>query len=52
MAELTAVRPAGRGPITRAELTRRLGHAQADPGLRDDLALLAGGTTDDLGAIR
>jgi prevent-host-death family protein len=52
VAALTAVRPVGRRPITRAELTRRLGQAQADPGLRHDLALLAGDTTDDLGAIR
>jgi len=36
----------------RAEPTRRLATAQADPGLRDDLARLAGDTTDDLGDIR
>ena len=34
--------------ITRSEFIRRMRHAQADPGLRDDLARLAGETTDDL----
>ncbi|MBO0689403.1 MAG: type II toxin-antitoxin system Phd/YefM family antitoxin [Candidatus Dormibacteraeota bacterium] len=37
-----------RRPMPRAELARRLRTAQADPGLRDDLARLAGDTTDDL----
>jgi prevent-host-death family protein len=37
--------------LPRAELTRRLNVAQADPGLREDLARLAGETTDDLGPI-
>ena len=37
--------------LPRAELTRRLNVAQADPGLREDLARLAGDTTDDLGPI-
>lgn len=35
----------------RAELADLLRTAQTDPGLRDDLAELAGGTTDDLGPI-
>ena len=48
VAELTPVRAARRRPITRAELARRLARAQADPGLREDLAALAGETTDDL----
>jgi len=52
VAQLTPVRTERRRPISRAELTRRLGRAQADPGLREDLALLAGDTTDDLGPIR
>jgi prevent-host-death family protein len=52
VAELISVQPKRRRPIARAELLRRLGVAQADPGLRDDLALLAGDTTDDLGPIR
>jgi prevent-host-death family protein len=37
--------------LPRAELVRRLALAQADPGLRDDLARLAGETTDDLGPL-
>lgn len=37
--------------LPRAELIRRLGVAQADPGLRADLARLAGDTTDDLDPI-
>lgn len=37
--------------LPRAELIRRLATAQADPGLRDDLARLAGETTDDLDPI-
>lgn len=34
--------------LARPELLRRLSSAQADHGLRDDLARLAGETTDDL----
>lgn len=52
VAELIGVRSVRRRPIARAELVRRLGAAQADPGLRSDLAVLAGETTDDLGPIR
>ncbi len=52
VATLTPVRAERRRPIARAELTRRLGRTQADPGLRADLATLAGETTDDLGPIR
>lgn len=37
--------------LPRAELVRRLAATQADPGLRDDLARLAGDTTDDLGNV-
>ena len=51
VAELTPVRPTRRRPISRAELISRLPGAQADPGLREDLAVLAE-TTDDLGPIR
>ncbi len=51
VAELTPVRAERRRPIARAELMRRLGRTQADPGLREDLAMLAGDTTDDLGPI-
>lgn len=52
VAELIAVRAVRRRPIARAELVRRLDATQADPGLRDELAALAGETTDDLGPIR
>ena len=52
VAELTPVRAMRRRPIARAELAKRLGQTQADPGLRQDLAALAGETTDDLGPIR
>lgn len=37
--------------LPRAELVRRLAATQADPQLRDDLARLAGDTTDDLGPL-
>ena len=37
--------------LPRAELVRRLATAQADAGLRGDLARLAGETTDDLGPL-
>lgn len=52
VAELIAVRAVRRRPIARAELVRRLDATQADPGLRGELAALAGETTDDLGPIR
>lgn len=51
VAVLTAVRPERRRWLTKTEFVARLRHAQADPGLRDDLAALAGDTTDDLGPI-
>lgn len=47
-AQLVPVQPDARPWIGRHELARRLSGAQADPGLRDDLASLAGETTDDL----
>jgi hypothetical protein len=40
-----------RGWLPRGELIRRLAVARADPGLREDLARLAGETTDDLGPL-
>ncbi len=52
VAQLTPVRAARRTPIARAELSRRLGRHQADSGLRHDLAVLVGDTTEDLGPIR
>ncbi|MEI6252489.1 MAG: type II toxin-antitoxin system prevent-host-death family antitoxin [Mycobacteriaceae bacterium] len=52
VAQLTANRPSRRRWVSRDELAQRLKQAQADPGLRHDLAVLAGDTTDDLGPIR
>lgn len=51
VATLTAVRERRRRWLTRAEFQARLSRAQADPALRDDLAMLAGDTTDDLGPL-
>jgi prevent-host-death family protein len=51
VAALVPVAPQRRRWLPRAELLRRLAVAQADPGLREDLARLAGETTDDLGPI-
>jgi prevent-host-death family protein len=51
VAQLIAVRPPRRRWLPASELVARLRHSQADPGLRDDLARLAGETTDDLGPI-
>ncbi|QSB14990.1 type II toxin-antitoxin system Phd/YefM family antitoxin [Natronosporangium hydrolyticum] len=52
VAKLSPLAPARRRWLPRAEVASRLRGAQADPGLRDDLAELAGDTTDDLGPIR
>ena len=52
VARLVPLRPAPRRWMPRDELITRLRRAQADPGLRADLADLAGDTTDDLGPIR
>ncbi|OBG42640.1 prevent-host-death family protein [Mycobacterium alsense] len=52
VAVLTAVRPLCRRWLTKAEFLSRLRRSQADAGLRQDLAILAGDTTDDLGPIR
>jgi prevent-host-death family protein len=52
VAVLSATQPQRRRWLTKAEFLERLRRAQADPGLRDDLAALAGDTTDDLGPIR
>jgi prevent-host-death family protein len=51
-AKLVPLPTAGRRWLPRAELARRLAWAQADPGLRDDLAELAGETTDDLPPVQ
>jgi len=52
VAKLVPIRPPRRRWIARDELLERLATCQADPGLRADLAELAGDTTDDLGPIR
>jgi prevent-host-death family protein len=53
VAEIAPLSPPGR-PVffTRAELAAELGPHQADSRLRDELAVLAGDTTDDLGPVR
>ena len=48
VAMITAVQPRRRRWVSRAEFVKRLQTSQADPGLRDDLAQLAGETTDEL----
>jgi len=52
VAQLVPLSPTTRHWLPRAELSRRLATAQADPGLRADLARLAGETTDDLPPVR
>ena len=52
VAQLVPLSPTTRRWLPRAELSRRLATAQADPGLRADLARLAGETTDDLPPVR
>lgn len=52
VAQLVPLRQSRRRWLPAAELARRLTIARADPGLRADLADLAGDTTDDLGPIR
>lgn len=47
-ARLVPMRSGGGRWLPRSELAGRLAGAQADPGMRDDLADLAGETTDDL----
>ena len=51
VASLVAFERSRRRWLSRADLGRRLAAAQADAGLRHDLALLAGDTTDDLGPV-
>ena len=40
-----------RRPLSRSEMIDLLSTSQADPALRDELKVLAGDTTDDLGPI-
>lgn len=51
VAVLTPVSPKRRRWLTRIEFLTRLQGVQADPGLRKDLEMLAGDTTDELGPI-
>lgn len=48
VAEISPVRSARRQFLTKADLIEVMTTGQADPGLRQDLATLAGDTTDDL----
>lgn len=48
VAEISPVRSARKQFLSKADLIEILTLRQADPGLRDDLKLLAGDTTDDL----
>ncbi|WP_297848593.1 type II toxin-antitoxin system prevent-host-death family antitoxin [Mycobacterium sp.] len=52
VAVLTALGPQRRRWLSKTELLSRLRRTQADPGLRQDLAILASDTTEDLGPIR
>jgi prevent-host-death family protein len=52
VARLSAIQPARRRWLSRNELLRRLDRAQADSALRQELADLAGETTDDLGSLQ
>lgn len=51
VADLTAHRNARQAFLRPAELMALVQEHQADPGLRSDLARLAGDTTDDLGPL-
>jgi prevent-host-death family protein len=52
IARLGPYQPPRRRWLRRDELLGRLRRTQADPGLRHDLAELAGDTTDDLGPVQ
>ena len=52
VAEIIPVRAMRCASMSKRDLIVLLAHHQADPGLRDDLAALAGETTDDLDSIR
>lgn len=52
VARLVPVRRSRRRWLPRTELVQRLRIVQSDPGLRGDLAELAGESTDELGPIR
>ena len=52
VAEIGPVATTRRASLPKRDLITLLTRHQADPGLRDDLALLAGDSTVDLGPIR
>ena len=52
VAEIVPVRARRRASMAKRDLIDLLAQKQADAGLRDDLAALAGETTDDLDPIR
>lgn len=52
VAQLVPLAVARRRWLPRREVVRRLRASQADPGLREDLARLAGESMDDLPPIR
>ena len=52
VAQLSPARPDRRRWLSGVELSQRLKRVQADSGLRHDLAVLAGDTTDDLGPLQ
>jgi prevent-host-death family protein len=52
VAEIGPVQTTRRTSLPKNEFLALLAHRQADPGLDEDLRLLAADTTDDLGPIR
>ncbi len=52
VAEISSVRETRPASISKRDLIALLAHHQADPGLRDDLAMLAGETSDELDSTR
>ncbi|MDQ3358330.1 MAG: type II toxin-antitoxin system prevent-host-death family antitoxin [Actinomycetota bacterium] len=52
VAEIGPLRSTRRRSMSKRDLLDMLARRRADPGLRDDLADLAGDTTDDLDPIR
>lgn len=51
VAEISPIRSARSHYLSKADLIEIITRRQADPGLRNDLETLAGGTTDDLDAL-
>ncbi|MEP7036059.1 MAG: type II toxin-antitoxin system prevent-host-death family antitoxin [Actinomycetota bacterium] len=52
VAEIIPMRATRRASMSKRDLIALLAYHQADPGLREDLARLAGESTDDLDPIR